>query len=429
MSDINKENSESKQQSDTQPIFRDEALAYISTPNDVNKIITVVGTKVWLLILAFIIIVSMVIGWLFFGSIPITLQGQGILVPKGGIFKTMSSPEGLNIIKDLTVKTGDIVKLDQVIAVLDNPELTKMIEIRTQYIEGLKKKRDDIKNAGQKSIQEKERNKEKEKKILEDRLTSRIDYKKHLEDQLNKERMLFKKGYSKNQNILDVENQLNILKTEELQAKAQFVQLKKEFLAEQEAWEHREREIDLKLSDEMRDLENLKTRLETSSIMKSPSQGKVIGVHHKVGDKVNSNEPLVTISHGDESELEGLVYLNPLEGKEVKIGMMVYMIPTFLEKEHMGYIEGEITEVSTYPETARSLMSTLQNEELVKKFSESSPPISAKVSIKKRVTEKLPLDLHKLSPGTWIYGRVIVKRRAPIAIIIPEIKRLIGTAL
>jgi hypothetical protein len=43
MMDNPNENLEAKLQADSQPIFRDEALAYISTPSDVNKIITVIG--------------------------------------------------------------------------------------------------------------------------------------------------------------------------------------------------------------------------------------------------------------------------------------------------------------------------------------------------------------------------------------------------
>ena len=88
MSDSNSD--DNKQHGDSQPIFRDEALAYISTPSDVNKVITVVGSGTWIIILTLVIAMIFGLGWLFYGSIPITLQGQGILIPKGGIFKTIT---------------------------------------------------------------------------------------------------------------------------------------------------------------------------------------------------------------------------------------------------------------------------------------------------------------------------------------------------
>jgi|GEM_PF-3171962 len=427
MAQPSQENTEVKQQIESQPIFRDEALAYISTPNDVNKVISVVGTGTWILIGMFACIMILALGWLFYGSIPITLQGQGILIPKGGIFKTVASPEGLNTIKELTVKTGQIVQKDQVIALLDNSELTKSIAVRTSYVEDLKKKRDDIAADAAKSIEEKKANYEKQKQLLTESLITKAAYKKHLEERLEKEQWLLKKGYTKQQNILDLENQINALKAEDVHTREQLAQIEKEFLVDQESWEQREREIALKLADEERDLDNLKSRQDATKTIRSPLQGKVISIHHKVGDSVGANDPIVTISQGDDQQLEALIYLNPLEGKEVKVGMRVYMIPTHLEKEHVGYIEGKVIEVSPYPETVRSLTSTLQNEDLVKKFTESSPPISTRIAIERNQNKQSPLELFRLSPGTWIYGRVIIEQRSPFAIIIPEIKKLIET--
>lgn len=427
MVDSTRENVEAKLQADSQPIFRDEALAYISTPNDVNKIITVIGSGTWLLIFVFVLGMIMGLGWLFWGSIPITLQGQGILIPKGGIFKTVSSPEGFNTIKDLMVKTGQFVEKDQIIAILDNPEISKTIDVRKGYITELRKKRDDLAKEAETSMKEKKENYEKQKKIIEESLKNKKEYGKHLDANLEKQRRLLEKGYAKHQTVLDAESQLNALKEENLRSKDRLAQLEKELMVDQESWTHREREISLKLSDEERALNDLITRQETSKTIRSPLKGKVISVHHKVRDNVPANEPLVTVSQGDETLLEALIYLNPLEGKEVKVGMKVYMIPTHLEKEHVGYVQGEVIDISPYPETARSLMSTLQNEELVKKFTETSPPISARVKITKDPLKdkESPIEHFKLSPGTWIYGRVIVERRSPFAIIIPEIKKLV----
>lgn len=430
MSDSNKENTDTRQQGDSQPIFRDEALAYISTPNDVNKIISVVGSGTWILIFVFSIAMILGLGWLFYGSIPITLQGQGILIPKGGIFKTVTSPEGLNTIKDLTVKSGQMVEKDQIIAILDNPEITKSIAVRTSYITDLKKKKDELATEAVKSIKEKKENYEKQKKIIEDGLQTKVSFLKQLENNLEKQKELFEKGYAKQQNVIDVESQINSLREENSRSKEKLVQLQKDLMVDQENWAQRQREIALKLADEERGLEDLKTRQETTRIIKSPLKGKIIGVLHKVKDTVPANEPLITISQGDDTQLEGLVYLNPLEGKEVKEGMKVYMIPTHLEKEHVGYVQGEVMEVSPYPETVSSLMSTLQNAELVKKFTETSPPISARVRITKDVNKggKTLVEQFKLSPGTWIYGRVIVERRSPFAIIIPELKKYVEVA-
>lgn len=428
MADANQDNTDTKQQAESSTIFRDEALAYISTPNDVNKIITVVGPGIWLLIVVFVTAIGIALGWLFYGGIPITLQGQGILIPRGGIFKTITSPDGLNVIKDLPVTIGQVVKKDQVIAFLDNPEITQSIVVRTQYVDDLKKKRDALAIEAQESAQEKNKNYESQKNIIESSLQRQNSYQQQLENNLEKQHLLLKRGYAKQQQVLDIERQIHAIKEEKSRSQERLTQLEKELLVNEENWNQRKRELDLKIVDEERSLSDLKTRQETVKAIKSPLEGKIISIHRKVKDKVPANEPLVTLSRGDKEELEALIYLNPLEGKEVKAGMAVYMIPTHLEKEYVGYIKGQIVDVSPYPETARSLMATLQNEELVKKFSETSPPISARIKIQKdeQKGEDSPVKLFKLSPGTWIYGRVIIESRSPIAIIIPELKKWIG---
>lgn len=274
MSDSQKDNADAKQQGDSQPIFRDEALAYISTPNDVNKIISVVGSGTWILIAVFVTIMIMGLGWLFYGSIPITLQGQGILIPKGGIFKTVTSPEGFNVIKDLTVKTGQMVEKDQIVAILDNPEITKTIAVRTSYVADLQKKRDDLATDAVKSIKEKTQNYERQKKIIEDGLKTKLGYLSHLEENLVKQRGLLEKGYAKQQNVLDVESQINGIKEENLRGKEKLEQLQKELMVDQENWTQRERDIALKLADEERGLDDLKTRQDTTKTIKSPLKGR-----------------------------------------------------------------------------------------------------------------------------------------------------------
>lgn len=427
MTDSSHENSHSKQVAESQPIFRDEALAYISTPNDVNKLIRVMGSGTWILIVVFVVVMSLILGWLFWGSIPITIQGQGILIPKEGVFKTVNSPEGFNTIKELNVKAGQAVEKDEVLVVLDNPEVTKNIEVRTAYIADLKKKKEDLSKEAANSLKEKSANYANQKKIIDESVSSKVDFKKQLEKNLERQKAMLEKGYSSNQHVLDAESKLNAIREEGHRNNEKLVQLQKELMVDQENWAQKERDIALKLSDEERGLNDLKTRQETTKIIRSPISGKVTGVYRKVRDNVPANEPLLTVSQGDDDHLEALIYLNPLEGKEVKVGMKVYMIPTHLEKENLGYVQGEVLDVSPYPETVRSLMSTLQNEELVKKFTETSPPISARVKITKDPTKATNSSERKLklSPGTWIYGRVILERRSPFAIIIPEIKKTI----
>jgi HlyD family secretion protein len=436
MTETNTKGTDPSKDSENQPslIFRDEALAHFSTPSDMNKIFTLTRPHTWILLIIFGVLIWGAISWSVLGRIPITIQAQGILIPQEGIFDTVTAPEGVNIIQEMPLKVGDHVQKDQVIITLENPELAKNIADRKNYIEELKGKLESIKQEAVLSLQTKKENNQKQKEIIKRRLEVKDDHQKNLEDFLQKKQELLKKGYSNITDILGLENQINVLKEEELRAKEQMIQMDQDEISTKELWQQKEREIALKLADEERDFNNLKTRYESSKVIKSPIEGKVISIHRQIGDKVLVNEPIITISHGDEKTLEALMYINPLDGKEVKENMTVYMIPSYLEKEKSGYIVGKVSHISSYPETAKTLMATLQNEDLVKKFSESQPPLSARIKIE--TDPKNPGQIlwttgkHNedtaLSPGTWIYGRIVIKELSPLSIILPELKKFLG---
>ncbi|MBX9976771.1 MAG: HlyD family secretion protein [Alphaproteobacteria bacterium] len=223
--------------------------------------------------------------------------------------------------------------------------------------------------------------------------------------------------------ILNIESQINVIKDEKRREKEKILQMQQDETAHKEMWAQKERELSLKLIDEERDFANLIAKRDATHAIKSPISGRILSIHKNVGDKVLVNDIVMTMGKGDDNNLEALLYFNPLEGKEMKENARVYMIPTYLEKEHRGFMEGRIMHISPYPETARSLMKALQNEELVKKFTETNPPISARVSLD-RVSMVSSL-LSPLTPGTWLYARVVVHQSSALALIIPELKKLL----
>ncbi len=72
----------------------------------------------WLSLLALGLIVLAAILWGIFGSIPVQVTGQGILLSAGGIHDVVSPEAGLLI--SMPVNAGDIVRAGQMIATLDD---------------------------------------------------------------------------------------------------------------------------------------------------------------------------------------------------------------------------------------------------------------------------------------------------------------------
>ena len=421
----------------TNLLFRDEALSYLSSSNDMNKLVILTRPHTWMIVLIFILMTAVLLGWSIYGRIPITLQGQGILIPKGGVFETITAPEGTNRIQEIHVKSGDKVELDQILVTLHNPELLKNIEDRKKYLTQLQEQLAEITREAKRSIDEKSNNHKKQKDILSNGITDKNAHKAQLEEYLEKKKNLLDKGYSNRPDVLQLETQITTLGDDMRRANEQMIQMDQDETSHKEMWEQRARELHLKIADEERDFHNLVARSNATKSIKSTLNGRVLDIQKNVGDQVSVKDPIMTLSSGDERTLEAVVYFNPLEAKEIKANMKAYLIPTYLDKEHRGYINGRIDHVSSYPETSRSLMETLQNEDLVKKFAESNPPISTRIRFgdmalstpfgRGKKSKQSSHDVAaSLTPGTWVYARVIVKERPPLLLVIPEIKKLLG---
>ena len=72
-------------------MFRKKALAKLNSPNDLNLLFKPITVKLSIVLIVNAILVLGLVWWCFFGSIPYTINAQGIIIPEGGV-KTIQSP-------------------------------------------------------------------------------------------------------------------------------------------------------------------------------------------------------------------------------------------------------------------------------------------------------------------------------------------------
>jgi multidrug efflux pump subunit AcrA (membrane-fusion protein) len=113
-------------------IFRKVALERLSSPEHLDRLIRITGIRSWLILAGIFLIIAFIIIWALFGEIPVTIQGQGILMKSGGIVHIQHGTQG--IILDISVKPGEIISSGKVIARLNQDELAGLInETRLEY--------------------------------------------------------------------------------------------------------------------------------------------------------------------------------------------------------------------------------------------------------------------------------------------------------
>ncbi len=142
-------------------IFREKALAKLSSPEQLDQLIIITDRKGWIALLATGLIVISSLIWAFTAHLPVIISGSGILVAQGGLHELVAMNDG--IVKDVKVKLNDIVEANQVIARVVNPEREYKLIFAREALEEYKKE------SGEKNtekIKELERNiKELEKEI------------------------------------------------------------------------------------------------------------------------------------------------------------------------------------------------------------------------------------------------------------------------
>ena len=66
-------------------VFRKSSLEQLSSPEQLDQLMRVATPKGWVVLFALLALIGVAIVWGIFGSVSVTVQGNGILMKSGGI--------------------------------------------------------------------------------------------------------------------------------------------------------------------------------------------------------------------------------------------------------------------------------------------------------------------------------------------------------
>ncbi|MBX3186082.1 MAG: NHLP bacteriocin system secretion protein [Labilithrix sp.] len=179
------------------------------------------------------------------------------------------------------------------------------------------------------------------------------------------------------------------------------------------------------------DLERLQKQLEENDEIVSHVSGRVVELRAVAGEHVAAGKPIVAVERsGNETELEALLYFDSQNGKSLKPGMTIEIMPSTVRKERHGVLLGKVKVVDHYPSTRLGMMGALRNEQLVDSFIQAAggAPIAVRASMLPdkstasgyRWSSGAGPDI-KLTSGTQCRGAVITRTHRPIALVFPAL--------
>jgi hypothetical protein len=278
-----------------QSIFRQTSLEKLSSPEQLDRTLTVTSPKAWLFILALGIIVSLAVVWGIIGNIPSTTIAQGVIVHEDGLNNMTDVFPSAAIVKEVLIKPGDFVKEGQPVvkaSLFEQPPLSEKKASKLVYI-------------------------------------------------------------------------------------------------------------------------------------RSNITGQVSEVFVNEGIVISTGTTLAHVED-TESPLLAVIYVPFAKSKLVKVGMVVNLMPSNVEKENYGLLKGVITKVGEFPSSLPGLKTLFQNEAIIQAISSMAPVVEVTVRLlpnKKTIsgfqwtTSSGPP--FKISAGTQVTGEIILSNSRPIELILP----------
>lgn len=416
-------------QSQENELFRQEALERLSSPEQLDQMMRVAKRRAWLPLATFCSLIVVAVIWSIFGRIPVTVNGQGVLIRPGNVVPLQAPSEGQ--ISTLDIKPGDTIKQEQVLGTIDQPQLKQQLkqeeskladllnqnnetdELERQKIvlerQNLRRQRTDlqanlrsyeesgptIRKKGLESIEQRRENLKQSLQYTKDNiptLEERYEARKNLEHRgvIDQDTVLLAKQELTDNliKVSDLEAQLKDLDRQvsqehaaylkdlnsikEIKTQIQKIDVQLAQLTEQD----RKQSFDKKNQVQTTELQikRLESELYRKSKIISPYNGRVLEVSVSPGRTVTAHNSIARIEKQDSNAQPQIaIYLTDKDGKQIKPGMRVQVTPSGVERERFGGILGKVTVVSPSPVTSPEITATIGNEDQANNIVQSLP--------------------------------------------------------
>jgi HlyD family secretion protein len=400
-------------------IFRKVALERLSSPEQLDELITVTSPRGWISLAGLGLVILAALVWGIFGSIPKTVNGQGILIRGGAVYDVVSL--GAGVVAQITVRPNQVISADDVVAQIHQPEL--QLRIRNMELE-----LSDLKAQHQKILRTEAETLRINVTVLRQERTILLASLENYDRQMS---TLRQKLAKQKEALGKLTTEIEVFAVEQQKAQTQLkltqidsMEVDRPMQVDQQGHARQQR-----IDDSDRALGLLRKQLDLTSVVRSPYAGRVIDLAVDEGNLITAGARVLSVEKTD-ADLQAVIFIPAAEGKKIQPKMEVHVSPSTVKKEEAGYIWGTVTSVSPFPSTPEGMLRLLRNDELVRQLSLAGAPIEVKVDLQK--TEKgtyrwsSTKQTPTISSGTLCGSSIIVERRRPISFVIPLVESTLG---
>ena len=416
-----------------QEMFRKAALENLSTPDQLDSGIQIIRPRAWIALCAVLLLLLASVVWSVVGTLPASVEGQGIIIREGGTFNIVSFGTGV-VIEMTDLKIGDPVRRGQLLGRLAQPEIQQQIDAQRIVLQQLLDEERDTTGRMTALRPVQENSVRLQQAVLQRGIVAKQDQLRSLRLILEGQQELLRDGLITRQRYEQSRQQALAAESEIDNARTVLQKLSVEQIESAAMRENRLREIGTRVLQARNRLDDLLLKHDLASQLISPHEGIVVETMAMKGDAIRNGQPVLSIEVS-EGVLEAVVYLPPnSNAKLLKPGMPAQISPATAKKERFGYLVGTVRAVAQYPATEAGMLSLFNNTALVRELTRNGPPIAVEVVLNRDASTRSGYAWSsrtgarvELSSGTLASGTFVVESKRPITLLIPLLRELTGT--
>lgn len=412
-------------------IFRAVSLERLSSPDQLDRLLTVTDSKTWMAQFALFGVLGAAILWAYTGRIPQVVSGQGVIVRRGGVLNVVTAGSG--VVDKLDVHVGDKIGVHQVVAKVSQPAMTEKLKSAQEALAQARREAD-------RSHAVLEGEAKLEVETIERKRTNAAREITHLEeqaklarDQVAAQDQLLAWGLVTKQKTIEARQNVASIEDQIANVRAQINELDAQEFSARARISEGDAEKQLRIQDLERNLSEVEKELETEEDVISPYSGEVLEVKILPGATVTAGDPVLSMQP-DVQDLKVLLYLPTEQAKDVRPGMDAKISPSMVKPEEFGFIQGTVTYVSDFPVTPAELMRNFENEVLVRTLTNGGPVTELDIEMKEDPATPSGYKWSSrrgppvnISSGTLCTAQIVKRWQKPITLVLPSLKRAVGS--
>ncbi len=400
-----------------------------ASPEELDHLMVIVRWPLWFPLggLAFISLCAVI--WSIFGTVPISVNGVGVLISPGNVKDVQAQGSGQII--SVNVSSGDTLEVGTIVAEVQQLMKQQSVDQARENYEEIKLTNTQTREVNSKRFNERLESLNRQAELIKQ--SRRLSQSVHDATQERFDSMtdLVKEGLASKDQILGARSALVESQTKMSNYDVQLQGLELEREQATQDYLQNDFQLNSQIADARRNLDRLELDFESNRFVRSGVAGRVLEIKSSPGRIVSYGTPILSVETvGVSEEIVNLCFFPVKDGKRIREGMEILITPTTVKRERYGGMIGEVTDVSSFPISREAAINIVGSKELTGSLMSKGALIEVKATMMPN-TNSDAINPFKwsskdppvpISQGMVTMNRIAIENRAPITYVMPLLR-------